>query len=416
MRRLSLLLFLLHAWFFLSGSAFAGEVWPQFRGPRGDGCSDSKGLPKQFGETKHLKWKTPVHGRGWSSPVVWGEQVWVTTATTDGKELFGVCVDRASGKVVHDLKVFDVEKPEAIHDLNSYASPTPAVEAGRVFLHFGSYGTTCLDTATAKKLWERRDLPCNHFRGPGSSPVIVQGLLVVHFDGFDHQYVVALDKESGKTVWKTDRSNDYGTDDGDFKKAFSTPLVIDWGGRQLLVSAGSRAAMAYEPLTGKELWCVRFQSFSSTAMPVFGQGLVYINTGFGKADLVAVRPDGQGDVTDTHVVWTLKKGVPSKPSALLIDDLICMVHDGGVASAVDAKSGEVVWTQRLGGSFSASPVYAGGAVYFLSQEGKVTVIEPSREYKEVAVNQLDEGFMASPAVAGKALFLRTRTHLYRIEE
>jgi outer membrane protein assembly factor BamB len=339
----------------------------------------------------------------------------MTTATEDGKQMFGICVDRESGKVVRDVKVFDVEAPQPIHTLNSYASPTPVIEAGRVYLHFGSYGTACLDTKSGATLWSRRDLPCDHFRGPGSSPILFERLLIVHYDGFDYQYVVGLDKATGKTVWKTDRSNDFGTTDGDFKKAFSTPLVIEAAGRLQLVSAGSKAAMAYDPRTGKELWQVRFEGFSSTARPLFGHGLVFINTGFSKADLLAVRPDGSGDVTASHVVWTLKKGIGSKPSPVLVGDLLYVVHDAGVASSIEAQSGNIVWTHRLSGEYSASPVAAAGAIYFFSQEGSTTVIKPSRVYEELAVNDLAGGIMASPAIAGGALFLRTRSHLYRLE-
>jgi outer membrane protein assembly factor BamB len=393
----------------------AGEHWPRFRGPNGDGRSEAR-VPRRWSETENVAWKTPIHGRGWSSPVIWGEQIWLTTATPDGKKMAAIAVGREDGRILRDTVLFEVESPAPIHVLNSYASPTPVIEEGRVYLSFGSYGTAALDTRSGETVWARRDLPCDHFRGPGSSPILFGGLFILHFDGFDHQYVVALDKETGRTVWRTDRSNDFGTDNGDFKKAYSTPLVIDAAGKLQLISPGSRAAMAYDPFTGKELWQVRFESFSSTAAPLFGHGLVYINTGFGKADLLAVRPDGAGDVTATHVAWTLKKGVGSKPSAILDGELIYLVHDAGVASCVEARTGDVVWSERLGGSYSASPVMAGGAIYFFSQEGAATVIEPGRELRRIAANELDHGFMASPAIAGKALFLRTEKHLYRIEE
>ncbi|MCZ6795603.1 MAG: PQQ-binding-like beta-propeller repeat protein [Planctomycetota bacterium] len=393
----------------------AGENWPQFRGPTGDGHSDATGLPLRWSETENVRWKTAIHGRGWSSPVVWGGQIWLTTATLDGKKLYAVQVDRESGEMARDIRLFDVASPREKHKLNSYASPTPVIEEGRLYVHFGSYGTACLDTKTGDRVWERRDLPCNHWRGPGSSPILFGRLVIVHFDGFDQQYVVALDKATGKTVWRTDRSNDYGTDDGDFKKAYSTPLVIQAAGRTQLISPGSRATTAYDPRTGKELWQVRFREFSSTARPLYGHGLVFINTGFGKARLLAVRPDGEGDVSDSHIAWTLRKGVGSKPSPLLVGDLLFLVDDGGVASCVEARTGKHVWTERLGGNFSASPVQAEGRIYFSSHEGVTTVIRPRREFEKLAENQLDDGFMSSPAIAGRALFLRTRSHLYRIE-
>lgn len=406
------------AWLAVLGLlAAAQEDWPQFQGPRGDSRSAARGVPREWGEQKNIRWKTPIHGRGWSSPVILGRQVWMTTATPDGKELYAVAVDRETGKVVHDVKVFDVENPPAINPLNSYASPTPALEEGRAYVHFGSMGTACLDTTTGKTLWARRDLPCDHFRGPGSSPFLWGDLLVLHFDGFDVQYVAALDKKSGKTVWKTDRGIDYGTDNGDFKKAFCTPIVIEVGGQPQLVSPGSRATIAYEPLTGKEIWRVRYAGFSSTARPLFGHGLLFLNTGFGKADLMAVRPDGKGDVTLTHVVWTVREGIGSKPSSVLVDDLLYVVNDtGGIATCLEARTGQTVWKKRVGGGqHSASPVAADGAVYFFDHDGVGTVVKAAREYEEFARNRLDDGCMASPAVAGKALYVRTRSALYRIE-
>jgi outer membrane protein assembly factor BamB len=282
-------------------------------------------------------------------------------------------------------------------------------------VHFGSYGTACLDTKSGEGLWTRRDLPCRHWRGPGSSPIIYKNLLIVHFDGYDHQYIVALEKTTGKTVWKKDRQVDYGTDNGDIKKAFATPLVIEAAGRTQLISPTSKAALAFDPNTGDELWRVRFDGFSVAARPMFGHGLVYINTGFPRGALVAVRPDGMGDVT-SRIVWSANKSLPSKPSSLLIGDLIFSIDDTGVATCFEAKSGSAVWSQRVGGAFTASPLFADGRIYMFGEEGKTTVIAPARDYQELAVNSLSDGFRSSPAVAGRALFLRTEKNLYRIEK
>ncbi|MGE5192921.1 MAG: PQQ-binding-like beta-propeller repeat protein, partial [Deltaproteobacteria bacterium] len=326
-----------------------------------------------------------------------------------------MCVDRRNGEILHDLKLFDNENPEDTRKYNSFASPTPVIETGRVYVHFGSYGTACLDTTTADVLWTRRDLPCLHWRGPGSSPIIYKNLLIVHFDGYDYQYIVALDKATGKTVWKKERQVDYGTDNGDIKKAYATPLVIEAGGRMQLVTPTSKAALALDPNTGEELWRVRFDGFSVAARPMFGHGLVYINTGFPRGALVAVRPDGRGDVT-ANIVWTASRSLPSKPSSLLIGDSIFSVDDTGVATCLDAKTGAAVWSRRIGGAFTASPLYADERIYLFDEDGKTTVIAPEREYKELAVNQLADGFRSSPAVAGRALFLRTEKNLYRIEK
>jgi outer membrane protein assembly factor BamB len=403
----------------------AHAQWPQFRGPDGSGVSRNLNLPVSWSETKNVRWKTAIHGRAWSSPVILGSQVWMTTATEDGKQLFAVAVDRETGKIIRDLKVFDVPRPQEAHPFNSYASPTPVIEPGRVYVTFGSPGTAAIDTQTGKVLWQRRDLECNHYRGAGSSPILFGNLLIMHFDGSDQQYVVALDKASGKTVWRTRRSVDFRdleadgkpNSEGDFRKAFATPQIVEVNGSPVLVSVGSKAAYGYDPHTGKELWRIEEPtSFSSSTRPVVGHGLVFYTTGFNTGQLLAVRPDGRGDVTATHVVWRATKGVPNKPSLLLSGDLLYMVHDSGVVTCLEAKTGAVVWKNRVAGTYSASPIWADRRIYFFNEDGKTTVIEDGRQFKLLAENELADGFMASPAIDGRALFLRTRTHLYRIEE
>jgi outer membrane protein assembly factor BamB len=403
----------------------AHAQWPQFRGPDGSGVSRNLNLPVSWSEKKNVRWKTAIHGRAWSSPVILGSQVWMTTATEDGKQLFAVAVDRETGKIIRDLKVFDVPRPQEAHPFNSYASPTPVIEPGRVYVTFGSPGTAAIDTQTGKVLWQRRDLECNHYRGAGSSPILFGNLLIMHFDGSDQQYVVALDKASGKTVWRTRRSVDFRdleadgkpNSEGDFRKAFATPQIVEVNGSPVLVSVGSKAAYGYDPHTGKELWRIEEPtSFSSSTRPVVGHGLVFYTTGFNTGQLLAVRPDGRGDVTATHVVWRATKGVPNKPSLLLSGDLLYMVHDSGVVTCLEAKTGAVVWKNRVAGTYSASPIWADRRIYFFNEDGKTTVIEDGRQFKLLAENELADGFMASPAIDGRALFLRTRTHLYRIEE
>jgi outer membrane protein assembly factor BamB len=401
---------------FVFSSVNAGENWPQFRGPTGDGHSDATGLPLRWSETENVKWKTAIHGRGWSSPVIWDDQIWMTTATQDGHEQYVVCVDRNSGKIVHDVHLFHNDTLQITNPLNSFASPTPVIEAGRVYVHFGVYGTACLDTQSGRVLWQRRDIYCDHFRGPGSSPILVDDLLIFHMDGIDVQFVIALDRKTGKTVWRTNRSTDFGTRDGDFRKAYTTPIVIDFGGRRQMISVGAVEAMSYDPATGKELWKVRYNGYSEAARPLFGFGLVFMNTGSGSEQVWAVRPDGVGDVTATHVAWKFHKNVSRRSSPILVDDLIYMVSDDGIATCVEAKTGKLVWQQRMGGQFSASPLAADGRIYLFSHEGPATVIAPGRKYQRLAVNRLDEGFMASPAVSGQAIFLRNKTDLYRIEK
>jgi outer membrane protein assembly factor BamB len=428
-----------------AGHAFAGDHWPQFRGPRGDGHSDARGLALTWSEDKNVKWKTPIHGRAWSSPVIWDRQVWLTTARADGKVLSVLCVDRDTGQVLRDQKLFDVEKPQFCHPFNTYASPTPVIEEGRVYVTFGAPGTACLDTQTGRVLWERRDFECNHYRSAGSSPILHGDLLIMNFDGSDHQFVVALDKWTGKTVWRVERSIDFkdlGPDgkpmtEGDFRKAFATPQVATLQGQPVLLSSGAKAHYAYEPLTGKELWRVEERTcHSCSSRPVVGSELVYFLTGWSQGQLLAVRPGGRGEVIDANgemsadsnarlkLAWKYKKSVGRKPSLVLANDLIFTIHDDtGLVTCLEAATGQEVWSERVGGNHSASPLHAEGRIYFFSQEGKTTVIEAGRQFKVLAENQLKTGpveppagFMASPAVAGKALFLRTRTHLYRVEE
>ena len=417
----------------------ASDDWPQFRGPNGDGHSEARGLPLRWSETQNVIWKTPVHGRAWSSPVILSNEVWLTTATEDGRELFAVCVDQDTGKVTRDLRLFEVEKPQFAHAFNTYASPTPVLEPGRVYVTFGAPGTACLDTRTGRVLWERRDFICNHYRGAGSSPILYRDLLLMHFDGSDHQFVVALDKHTGRTSWRRERSIDFKdldadgqpASEGDLRKAFATPHVAMLGGQAVLLSLGAKALYAYEPLTGEELWRVEERtSHSAGTRPVVGHGLVFAPTGWANGQLLALLPGRRGEVIDANtevetaatprprlqVAWRTKRSVARKPSLLLVDDLLFMIEDGGIASCLEARSGREVWRERVGGNYSASPLYAEGRVYCFSEEGKVTVLEAGREYRVLAVSELEGGFMASPAVAGRALFLRTKTHLYRIEQ
>jgi len=399
--------------------AAAGDRWTEFRGPSGTGHSDSTGLPREWSEPASVVWKTRIHGRGWSSPVVLGDEIWLTTATAEGHELSVLAIGRDDGRILFDSVVFEVARPEDTRQYNSFASPTPAIEEGRVYVHFGSYGTAGLDTRTRKVLWQRRDLPCNHWRGPGSSPILHGDLLIVHFDGFDVQYAVALDKTTGRTVWKADRAHDFGTDDGDQKKAYATPVVIEAGGRPQLISPAAKAVVSLDPATGRERWRVRYRQHSPAARPLFGHGLVYVASGRAKAELLAIRPDGRGDVTGTHVAWKAMRGIGSSPSPLLVDDLLYSVSDkAGVVTCLDAATGAEVWQRRIGGgAHTASPLVADGAVYFFAEDGSAVALEPGRVTRELGRGRLDEGgVMATPAIAGKAIFVRTESHLYRLEK
>lgn len=396
--------------------ATAGDSWTQFRGPGGTGISGASGLPIFWSETTNIAWKTPIHDKGWSSPVVLGKQVWLTTARDDGKEQWAVCVDADSGKVTHDVKVFDTPKVPYFFmpDYNSHASPSPVIEPGRVYVHFGSAGTACLDTESGKILWSRRDLPCNHWRAPGSSPILHQDLLILTFDGHDRQYLAALDKKTGKTVWEKERTINYRTTDGDLRKAYSTPSILDVQGKPQLVSPAAVGTVAHDPLTGQELWKVHHGGMNAASPPLLCQGRVFVTIGYG-SKLLAIDPTGSGDVTNSHVVYTYGKEVPSRPAPLAVGDLLFMVGDKGVATCLEAASGKVVWTRRITGNYSSSPVHADGRIYVFDHDGKGHVLSADREGKILATNRLKDGVRATPAVVDKAMFVRTYTHLYRIE-
>lgn len=423
-------------WLFIAslvvGSVVVHGQWLEFRGPSGDGHASGAGkaepigLPLHWDETKNIKWKTPIPFHGQSTPLILDGQIWLTTATEEGNDLYVIGLDAESGKVRFNELVFHTDKPEPLGNgkgMNCYATPTPLLEKGRIYVHFGSAFTTCLDTTTAKILWKREDLQCRHYRGPSSSVVSFEDLIILTFDGADLQYLVALDKKTGKTVWNTKRSvawNDENVPgpmarDGDLRKAHSTPLIVNANGSPLLLSAGAKAAYGYNPRTGAELWTVRYPDFSTAPRPVFDRGLAYFVTGMSKAELLAVKTDGQGDITDTGVAWRTKGHIGRYASPLLLDGLVYTAADEAFLTCLDAATGQSVWSERIGGKFAASPLYADGRIYWFDRAGLTTVIKPGRELKIIATNKLDDGFMASPAVSGKALYLRTLSNLYRVE-
>jgi outer membrane protein assembly factor BamB len=396
------------------GPPASAEDWPQFRGPTGQGHSTESGLPVEWSESQNVAWKVPLSG-GWSSPVIAAGYVWVTAVsairnargedTSVSLRLIGL--DARSGREVVNAEVFKLDRPDAINIKNSRASPTPIVDGDRIYVHFGADGTAALSTS-GKVLWSTR-LRYESQHGNGGSPVLYRDLLIVNCDGWgDEAYVVALDTQTGKPRWRTSRRRPW-------SHAYSTPLVIRVGDEDQVVSVGAYRTVAYEPLTGKEIWRVSYgEGFSNVPRPVFGAGLVFIATGFQEPALMAVRADGRGDVTRSHVVWTLTRGAPYTPSPLLVGNELYYVSDTGVLSCVDAKTGQMIWQQRVGGNYSASPVFADGRVYVLSEEGVTTVFAPGTSFRRLATNRLDGTTLASIAVSEKSLFIRSDTHLYRI--
>lgn len=420
---------------------YAAE-WPQFRGPKGDGVSATAKLPTTWSETENIRWKVETPGRGWSSPVVADGRIWITSAIEreiDRKlqekyrsEKFAknpmktdlnivgeislrlVGFDADSGDLVLDRELLSVKLPQPVHSLNSYASPSPVWHNGRIYCHFGTFGTVCYDIEAAQIVWQQ-ELPLEHSVGPGSSPVIVADRLVIPCDGADQQYVIALDTETGETMWKTERPPMTGTS-GDLHKAFCTPLVINVDGQQQVVVVGAQWVVSYDPADGKELWKVRHgEGFSNVPRPVFGHGMIFMSTGYTRPEMWAIRVDGQGDVTKSHVVWKVPKQIPTMPSPVLVGNELFFVNDQGVASCLDALTGEQRWQKRVEGNYCASAWAADGKVYFANREGKTAVVRDGAEYERLADNQLDGQIFATPAILGDALLLRTDTHLYRIE-
>jgi outer membrane protein assembly factor BamB len=393
----------------LAGVAARAEDWPEFRGPTGQGQSSERGIPFEWSESRNVAWKASVPGSGWSSPVVAGSRVWLTTAVKErGGSLRALAFDVASGRELVNTEVFRVRSADPLNAKNTLASPTPIVDGDRVYVHFGADGTAALTTG-GEIVWKIR-LAYDSQHGNGGSPVLYHDLLIVSCDGSDTAFVTAIDKATGKIRWKTSRRQPW-------DQAYSTPLVIRVGDRDQLVSVGAYRAAAYDPESGKEIWRVSYaDGFSNVPRPVFGHGLVYIATGFQQPLLIAVRPDGTGDVTRTHIAWTLRRSAPLTPSPLLVGDELYIVNDGGIVSCLDAATGALHWQQRLGGSFSASPIVADGRIYFLSEEGIATVIAPGKEFRKLASNQLDGATLASMAVSSGSIFIRTQSHLYRISQ
>ncbi|MFM1942552.1 MAG: hypothetical protein RI897_1534 [Verrucomicrobiota bacterium] len=418
--------------YFVAAGLFSASVgllraeWPEFRGPTGDGHSGETGLPLQWSESENVVWKTAIPYKGWCAPAVYDGRVWVSSATEGGHDFYAIGLDAETGKILHNVHLFHSDDPEPLGNgasMNSYATPSSYIEQGRVYVHFGSFGTACLDTEDGEVLWKRDDLPCRHYRGASSSVVSHGDLIILTFDGADLQYHAALDKATGRTVWKTDRSVEWNDEDvqdpmvkdGDWRKAHSTPLIVNDRGRPLMLSAGAKAAYGYDPSTGRELWRVEYQDWSTAPVPLYQDGVAYFVTGLRLKEMWAVRTDKEGILGDEDVLWKLKTHVGKYASPLLVDGLIYTAAEQSFVTCLDAATGETIWKERIGGSYAASPVYADGRLYFFSQEGTTTVIQPGREFKLLASSQLDDGFMASPAVADKAFFLRSKTHLYRIQ-
>jgi len=419
----------------LTAAVHAGN-WPEWRGPTAQGHATASGLPETWSETSNVAWKTPLPGRGHSTPVMWGDHLWVTTAiekaatpeetkrrleTNTGDQpvvvlssvsLHAVCVDRNSGKIIHDIELLEVKEPQWAHQLNSYASPTPVLEEGRLYAHFGALGTVALDTKTLKVLWKNEELRVMHENGPGSTAVLAGDRLIAHFDGSDAQFIAAFDKNTGKVAWKTARSGEMDPRPQQ-RKAYGTPLVVTMNGKPVVVSSAASNIYGYDPHTGMELWKVPYGElgFSMSTVPVADDQRVYFSTCYGKSQMIALRYAG---LKTPEVAWRNNKNAPKMCSPVLHDGLLFYVDDGGIVSCVDVNTGEALYRERLGGKFSASPILADGKLYLCSREGVISILPATKEFKILAQNTLDGQIMASPIADGSALFIRTDKALYKI--
>ena len=382
------------------------EDWPQFRGPGGQGHATARGLPLTWSETENVAWKVAIPGKAWSSPVIRGDRLWLTTATDEGRSLRAICLDRATGNVRLDVAVFPKNEPSGLHDLNSHASPTPILDGDRVFVHFGANGTACL-SSEGETLWTTK-LTYKTYYGPSSTPVLYKELLIVTCQGTDARFTVALDKHTGQELWRRTHQG---------RNSEATPLLIPTPTGDQLVGNFADRVVAYDPATGEELWSVsQGNNYAQVPRPVYGHGLVFVCGGYFEPLVQAIRPDGRGDVTKTHVAWSHAQSIPQNPSPILVGDELYLVTDKGVASCFDARTGKLHWRERLGGGFYASPIFADDRLYFCGDDGVTTVIAPGPEFRKLATNSLEKRIMASPAAVGRELYLRTESHLYRLEQ
>ncbi|MEL7498694.1 MAG: PQQ-binding-like beta-propeller repeat protein [Planctomycetota bacterium] len=413
--------------------------WTQLRGQDGSGKSPTSTKPPvKIDFDQQVLWDTEIPGTGWSSPVYNDELIWMTTAVSveaskeeiekklkgdplakiktlaKSVELRAIAVSKSDGKLIHNVLLTNVDSPEPINPMNSYASPTPALADGKVICHFGSYGTWCLDTKTAKSVWDTKYV-VSHSVGPGSSPVVFDDKVILVCDGTDKQYVAAVDLKTGKEIWKTSRPPIRATN-GEYQKAYSTPIQITVNDQKQLVIPCAQWVAGYEPETGKEIWRVDHGSgFSVSPMPIFDSGLVIFSTGYMRPEYVAVDPSGTGDVTKSHIKWRYK-GASTMPSTVVNDGKLYAVTDKGIMLCLDVKTGKELNKVRVGGGYSASPLLAGGLLYVANRDGVMKVIRCSEALETLATNRFESSIMASPIVVDEDLLIRTEKKLMRIRK
>ncbi len=392
------------------------ENWTRFRGDNGQGVSTETNLPVSWSKTQNVRWKTAIPGEGWSSPIVFEDRVFVTTATEDGESCHVVSIDREQGKILWNVEVHR-QKPGAKRAQNSYATPTPVTDGERVYAVFSDGAVVAVDF-TGSLIWKNTEVDFHSLHGLGASPVLVGDLLVMPFDGssreeqtlgwkqpWDQAVVMAYDKLTGEVRWKGTR--------GQSRVGHVTPIVVEEG--EQIISAGGDRVQGFDATTGRRVWSIYSQGEGVTPSPVIGDEVIFTSSGFEEPTIRAIRLGGQGDVTETHIVWEQKRGVPALPSPLLVSPYLYTISRENILHCMEEATGEIVWLKRLEGNHSASPVFADGRIYVLSEDGVTLVLQPGDEYKEIARNDLEEKCLASMAVSDGQFFIRGVDHLYCIE-
>ncbi len=399
-------------------SIATADDWQIFRGPAGDGSSTLKNLPVEWAIDKNVTWKTDLPGEGWSSPVVYKGVVYLTAAIAQSKTdetsaydltVFGINLDNGEVRWKKTVFVQPADAPRR-HQKNSHASPTPIVQDDQLYVHFGHQGTACL-SLTGEVIWKTVSIEYKPVHGNGGTPVIVDDTIVFSVDGAATAKVIALDLSNGEVRWTFDRESN-----APRKFSFSTPALIEVDGKRQIVSPGSDVVHGLDAETGEMIWKVKYDGYSVIPKPVFRDGLVYVCTSYNTPWIYCIDPTGKGDITETHVRWSHQKQVPHTPSIIITEGRIYMVSDRGIGSCLDAKTGEVIWQERVGGNYSASPLLANGLIYMQSEQGDATVIEAGPEYKIVAKNTFGQRTLASYGVTDGTLLIRTSESLYCVQK
>ena len=399
----------------LACTSAPGEDWPQFGGPGAKGISSEKGIPVSWSGKKNVAWKFRLPGTGWSSPVVVDGKVYLSAAVVgaksskDNPSLVALSVDGRSGKLIWQTELFARARSSRRHQKNSHASPTPLIDDGRLYVHFGTNGTACLDLA-GRILWKNEELIYNPVHGGGSSPERSGEVIVFSCDGAADPFVVGLDRKSGKIRWRTKRPESSGK-----LFAFATALSLDLAGKKQVILPGANWIAGYDPADGSELWRAWHGGYSVVPRPLYGHGLVYFSSSFDQAKLFAIRPDGKGEVTKTHIAWQSSRSAPHSPTPVLVGEELYCVSDRGIASCIEARTGKLHWRERVGGNYSASVLYADGRVYFQSEKGEGVVIEAGKKFKVLSRNKLGERTLASYAISSGAIYIRGADHLFKIQ-